>query len=53
MNQVYYTQEVEKPEVLEPFVSVQPQIEVMNSMRMLDLKEAAGEQAKQSSDAVR
>jgi hypothetical protein len=53
MNQLYYTREVEKPEVLEPFVSVQPQIEPMNSMRMLNLKEAANEQAAQSSDGVR
>jgi hypothetical protein len=53
MNQLYYTREVEKPEVLEPFVTVQPQVEAMNSMRMLNLSEAANEQAKQSSDAVR
>ncbi|KAF2472309.1 FAD-binding domain-containing protein [Lindgomyces ingoldianus] len=45
MNQVYYTQEVEKPDVLEPFVSVSPQIDSMNSMRMMTLKEAASEQA--------
>ncbi|KAF2865235.1 hypothetical protein BDV95DRAFT_260051 [Massariosphaeria phaeospora] len=53
MNQLYYTREVEKPAVLEPFVSVQPQIDAMNSMRMLTLKDAANEQAKQSSDCVR
>jgi len=53
MNQLYYTREVEKPEVLAPFANVESQVEAMNSMRMLDLKEAAGEQAKQSSDAVR
>lgn len=44
-NQVYYTKEVERPAVLEPFVSITPQIDVMNSMRMLTLKEAASEQA--------
>lgn len=44
-NQVYYTKEVEKPAVLEPFVSITPQIDAMNSMRMLSLKEAASEQA--------
>jgi hypothetical protein len=45
MNQLYYTKEVEKPAVLEPFVSVQPQIDAMNTMRMMTLKEAASEQA--------
>ncbi|KAF2263626.1 FAD-binding domain-containing protein [Lojkania enalia] len=34
-NQVYYTKEVEKPAVLEPFVSITPQIDSMSSMRML------------------
>jgi hypothetical protein len=48
-NQLYYTQEVEKPAVLEPFVSISPQIDALNSMRMLGLKEAASEQA---SDAM-
>lgn len=53
MNQAYYTREVEKPEVLEPFVNIQPQIDAMNSMRMVNLKDAANEQAKQASDGVR
>jgi hypothetical protein len=53
MNQVYYTREVERPAVLEPFVSVQPQVEPLNTMRMMTLKEAANEQASQSSDGVR
>jgi FAD/FMN-containing dehydrogenase len=53
MNQVYYTREEERPAVLEPFVSVQPQLESMNSMRMMTLKEAASEQANQSSDGIR
>lgn len=45
-NQVYYTQKVDQPPaVLEPFVSVVPQIDQMNSMRALTLKEAASEQA--------
>lgn len=49
-NQLYYTQTVDKPlAVLEPFVSVTPQIDAMNSMRVLSLKEAASEQ---SSDAM-
>ena len=53
INQLYYTREVEKPAVLEPFVNVQPQIDPMNSMRMLTLKDAANKQAQQSSDGVR
>lgn len=53
MNQLYYTREVEKPLVLEPFVTVQPQIVALNSMRMLTLKDAANEQAQQSSDGIR
>jgi hypothetical protein len=53
MNQLYYTREVEKPAVLDPFVNVQPQIDPMNPMRMLNLRDAANEQAKQSSDGVR
>jgi hypothetical protein len=45
-NQVYYTREVDTtPEVLEPFVSVEPQIKGMDSMRKMSLKEAASEQA--------
>jgi hypothetical protein len=53
MNQLYYTREIEKPEVLEPFVNIQPQVDAMNSMRMLTLKDAANEQAQQSSTGVR
>ncbi|KAF2106111.1 hypothetical protein BDV96DRAFT_591461 [Lophiotrema nucula] len=53
MNQLYNTRDEEKPAVLEPFVNVQPQVDQMNSMRMLTLKEAANEQAQQSSDGVR
>ncbi|OTA76491.1 hypothetical protein M434DRAFT_88032 [Hypoxylon sp. CO27-5] len=53
MNQLYYTRAVEKPLVLEPFASVQPQIDQLNSMRTLTLKEAAEEQGKQSADGVR
>ncbi|KAI1451039.1 hypothetical protein F5Y02DRAFT_366760 [Annulohypoxylon stygium] len=53
MNQLYYTREVEKPAVLEPFVSIQPQVEQLNSMRMLSLKDAAAEQSQQSADGIR
>ncbi|KAI3319101.1 FAD-binding domain-containing protein [Xylariaceae sp. AK1471] len=45
-NQVYYTQAVEKPEVLEPFTSVQPQIDALNTIRLIpNVTEAANEQA--------
>ncbi|KAI1162023.1 FAD-binding domain-containing protein [Nemania serpens] len=45
-NQVYYTQAVEKPEVLEPFTSIQPQIDQLNTLRLIpSTTEAAVEQA--------
>lgn len=56
MNQVYHTGATEAaaaPEVLDPFVKVSPQVEQLNSMRALTLKDAAGEQAGQSADGVR
>jgi hypothetical protein len=54
LNQAYYTQEVEKPAVLDPFTTnVQPQIDQLNSMRMTNLKDAADEQAKQAMTGVR
>ncbi|RYP13801.1 hypothetical protein DL767_010580 [Monosporascus sp. MG133] len=53
LNQAYYTQEVEKPPVLEPFVAMQPQIEQLNSMRMTSLKDAAEEQAAMARTGVR
>lgn len=54
MNQVYHTGEAETaPEVLDPFVKISPQVEQLNSMRALTLKDAAGEQASQSADGVR
>jgi hypothetical protein len=52
-NQVYYTQAVEKPAVLEPFTAIQPQIEQMNSIRMMSLKEASSEQANDVRDRQR
>ncbi|KAK2868015.1 hypothetical protein FQN49_003243 [Arthroderma sp. PD_2] len=45
MNQVYYTQAVEKPAVLEPFTEIQPQLDALNSMRVMGLKDSAKEQA--------
>jgi FAD/FMN-containing dehydrogenase len=52
-NQTYVTREVEKPAVLEPFTSIQPQVDQLNSMRLMTLKEAASEQASDASDRVR
>ncbi|OTA92711.1 hypothetical protein M434DRAFT_396272 [Hypoxylon sp. CO27-5] len=45
MNQVYYTQEVEKPSALDIFTNVKPQIDSLNTMRMMTLVEASREQA--------
>lgn len=54
MNQVYHTSAAEAaPEVLDPFVKISPQVEQLNSVRTLTLKDAAGEQAGQSADGVR
>ncbi|KAG6358351.1 hypothetical protein INS49_014235 [Diaporthe citri] len=54
MNHVYHTGEgVTAPEVLDPFVKVSPQVDQLNSMRSLTLKDSAGEQASQSADGVR
>lgn len=54
MNQVYHTGDNgAAPAVLDPFVKVSPQVEQLNSVRSLTLKDAAGEQAAQSADGVR
>ncbi|KAI3394085.1 hypothetical protein diail_3209 [Diaporthe ilicicola] len=54
MNQVYHTGTTgPAPAELEPFASVSPQIEQLNSLRTLTLTEAAGEQAQQSADGIR
>ncbi|PVH99983.1 FAD-binding domain-containing protein [Periconia macrospinosa] len=52
-NQLYYTQEVEKPAILEPFTAIQPQVDQLYSMRMLNLKDAATEQAGVAMDQQR
>lgn len=52
-NQVYYTQSIEKPEVLEPFTAIEPQVTQLNSMRLQSLKEAASEQASVVMDQFR
>ncbi|KAI1170499.1 hypothetical protein F4777DRAFT_110779 [Nemania sp. FL0916] len=53
MNQVYYTKEVENPPVLDPYVNMQPQLDQMRSVRMLDLVDAAKEQANHGSSTSR
>lgn len=53
LNQLYCTQEGEKPAVLEPFAGVQPQIDQLSSMRTMTLKDAASEQAQMGADRVR
>ncbi|KAH9905907.1 hypothetical protein F4778DRAFT_683233 [Xylariomycetidae sp. FL2044] len=53
MNQVYYTREVENPPVLDPYVNMQPQIDQMRSVRMLDLVSAANEQTNHGSSTSR
>ncbi|KAI1652078.1 FAD-binding domain-containing protein [Daldinia loculata] len=53
LNQLYYTREVESPPVLDPFVKVQPQLDQLNSMRMVNLKDAAAEQAAMAMEGIR
>ncbi|KAI1877389.1 hypothetical protein JX265_003397 [Neoarthrinium moseri] len=53
MNQVYYTKEVENPPILDPYISMQPQLDQMRSVRMLDLVDAAKEQAGHGSSTSR
>lgn len=45
LNQLYYTQPIENPPVLEPFTAIQPQIDNMNTMRIKTLKEVVAEQS--------
>ncbi|KAK8137110.1 FAD-binding domain-containing protein [Apiospora sp. TS-2023a] len=44
-NQLYHNHPEENPAVLRPFTSVSPQLDQLNSMRVLSLVEAAKEQA--------
>ncbi|KAH7303064.1 hypothetical protein B0I35DRAFT_384423 [Stachybotrys elegans] len=53
LNQVYYTQEVENPPEIQPFVAMQPQMDQLNSMRMTTVKAAAEEQAAMAMTGVR
>ena len=45
LNQLYYTKPVDSPQVLEPFTSVQPQIDTMNTMKIKTLSEVVAEQS--------
>ncbi|KAK8045538.1 FAD-binding domain-containing protein [Apiospora rasikravindrae] len=53
LNQLYYTQPVEDPPVLAPFVHVQPQRSEMNSMKIQTLVEAATEQSDAGQSKIR
>jgi hypothetical protein len=53
LNQTYYTKEVENPPVLDPFTTMQPQLADYSKMRMINLKEAAAEQASMAITGVR
>ncbi|KAI1261739.1 hypothetical protein F5Y18DRAFT_400325 [Xylariaceae sp. FL1019] len=53
LNQVYYTREVENPPILDPFVKIEPQIDQLNSVRMINVRDAAAEQAAMSADGIR
>ncbi|CAG9983684.1 unnamed protein product [Clonostachys byssicola] len=53
LNQVYYTQEVQNPPDIQPFVAIQPQMDQLNSMRMTTVKAAAEEQAAMAMTGVR
>lgn len=53
LNQVYYTQEVQTPPDIQPFVAMQPQMDQLNSMRMATVKAAAEEHAAVAMTGVR
>lgn len=53
MNQLYDAGTIERSPALEPFATVSPQIDQLNSMRVLTLKEAASEKSQQSADDIR
>ncbi|KAI0502861.1 FAD-binding domain-containing protein [Xylaria bambusicola] len=53
LNQVYYTREIKSPPVLDPFVNIQPQLDDYRSLRMINAKDAAGEQASMSANGKR
>ncbi|PQE14054.1 oxidoreductase FAD-binding protein [Rutstroemia sp. NJR-2017a BBW] len=52
-NQVYYTEDVQNPPVLEPFTAIEPQIDALNSLRPLTLTSASSEQASDAKGSQR
>lgn len=52
-NQVYYTQDFQNPPVLEPFTAIEPQIDSLNSLRVLNLTTASSEQASDAQSSPR
>lgn len=53
LNQVYYTRDIESPPILDPFVNMEPQLDEYKSLRMINLKDAADEQASMSANGIR
>ncbi|KAI9155658.1 FAD-dependent monooxygenase CTB5 [Paramyrothecium foliicola] len=53
LNQVYHTKEGDNPELLQPFITMQPQIDQMKTTRVLDLEEATKEQTGSGSQNAR
>ena len=45
LNQLYYTKPVDNPAALQPFTTVQPQIDSMNTMKVKTLSEIVAEQS--------
>ncbi|KAK7932547.1 FAD-binding domain-containing protein [Apiospora marii] len=53
LNQLYYTQPIEEPPVLSPFVHVQPQRSEMNTMKIQTIFEATKEQSAAGKSMIR
>lgn len=53
LNQVYYTQPVEEPPVLDPFTKMQPQKQDWNTMKLKTLVQAATEQTSAGQSQIR
>ncbi|KAJ8124944.1 hypothetical protein O1611_g8696 [Lasiodiplodia mahajangana] len=53
LNQVYYTRDTESPPILDPFVNMEPQRHERKFLRMINMKDAADEQASMSADGIR
>lgn len=53
LNQMYYTQPVENPPVLDPFTKIEPQKQEWNTMKLKTLIEAATEQTGAGQSRIR